>query len=383
MPSKTTNKPAKKHSSVGRAAPAKTPAPGKSSRSGKPFTTKPSPSKSPGAKRQVSRTPALKAPTAPKAPASKSALPSKKTPLPTPKQPATPKKSGQVVVTKSLTTTKAVPKVSEQTGSTKKTGTATTVAKPTPKPTTKAPAKTPAAKHAAPTIPAASPKGTPSKGAPSKNAPLKGAPAKPTPPTPPAPVEAADTSPSTQARGGAKKPKPKSKIQMPVDPLFKPGAKWKPLIPSGPKATPTGMAGHHSGGHDNGRPVFKTTLGKRELDGYRKILLLKRAELVGDIRHMEDEALRQSGSGSLSQTPQHMADQGSDTFEQSLSLDLAAVDRNLIREIDDALKRIDEGTYGMCERTGVPINQMRLSELPWARYSIEAARELERRPYQE
>ncbi len=180
-----------------------------------------------------------------------------------------------------------------------------------------------------------------------------------------------------------RKPKIKVKVQMPSDPLFKPGSKWKPLIPSGPNATPTGMANLHTHGHANeAKPVFKSKLTKKELEPYRKILLTKRSELVGDIAHMEDEALRQS-SGSLSQLPQHMAEQGSDTFEQSLSLDLAAVDRSLIREIDDALKRIEEGTYGMCERTGKPINAVRLAELPWARYSIEAARELERRPYQE
>jgi DnaK suppressor protein len=75
-----------------------------------------------------------------------------------------------------------------------------------------------------------------------------------------------------------------------------------------------------------------------------------------------------------------MAEQGSDTFEQSLSLDLAQVDRNLLREIDAALKRIDDGTYGICELTGKTIPPERLEELPWARYSIEAARELERRP---
>jgi RNA polymerase-binding transcription factor DksA len=180
-----------------------------------------------------------------------------------------------------------------------------------------------------------------------------------------------------------RKPKIKVKVTMPSDPLFKPGSKWKPLIPSGPNATPTGMANIHSHGHSNDvKPVFKSKLTKKELEPYRKILLSKRSELVGDIAHMEDEALRQS-SGSLSQLPQHMAEQGSDTFEQSLSLDLAAVDRSLIREIDDALKRIEDGTYGMCERTGKPINAVRLAELPWARYSIEAARELERRPYQE
>jgi len=179
-----------------------------------------------------------------------------------------------------------------------------------------------------------------------------------------------------------RKPKVKSKIQMPVDPLFKPGAKWKPLIPSGPNATPTGLIGSNRAAPGLDASKLKTKLSKKELDGFRKILLRKRSELVGDIANMEDEALRQS-SGSLSQLPQHMAEQGTDTFEQSLSLDLAAVDRSLIREIDDALKRIEDGVYGMCERTGVQIDSDRLAELPWARYSIEAARELERRPYQE
>ena len=77
-----------------------------------------------------------------------------------------------------------------------------------------------------------------------------------------------------------------------------------------------------------------------------------------------------------------MAEQGTDVFDQALSLDLAQVDRNLIREIDAALARIDNGTYGFCELTGKPIKPERLEELPWARYSIEAARERERRPYQ-
>lgn len=176
-----------------------------------------------------------------------------------------------------------------------------------------------------------------------------------------------------------KKPKPK-KLEMPAsEPLFKPGGpKWKPLIPSGPKAPPTGLVGGA-----NETPVeisSKVKLSKKELDKYRGILIQKRAELVGDISHMEDEALR-GNSGSLSTLPQHMAEQGSDTFDQSLSLDLAQVDRNLIREIDDALQRIERGTYGVCLRTGQRISAERLAELPWAKYSIEAQREMERRPY--
>lgn len=177
-----------------------------------------------------------------------------------------------------------------------------------------------------------------------------------------------------------RKPKPKPKVQMPVaEPLLKPGGKWKPLIPSGPKAPPTPSYDAPFATDGTGKPA-KAKLPKRELDRYREILLRKRSELVGDVANMEEEALRQN-SGSLSSLPQHMAEQGSDASEQSLSLDLAQVDRNLIREIDEALKRIEAGTYGICELTGKVISAERLAELPWARYSIEAARELERRSY--
>ncbi|MBC7834860.1 MAG: TraR/DksA C4-type zinc finger protein [Phycisphaerales bacterium] len=174
-----------------------------------------------------------------------------------------------------------------------------------------------------------------------------------------------------------KAPKTKVKFQLPVtEPLLKPGAKWKPLITSGPSAPRQ----EHLGNLPDGTSL-KTKLPKKELDRYRTILLKKRSELVGDISRIEDEALRQSGSGSLSALPQHMADQGTDVSDQSLSLDLAQVDRNLIREIDAALARIEAGTFGVCELTGKAIKPERLEELPWARYSIEAAREIERRPY--
>lgn len=129
---------------------------------------------------------------------------------------------------------------------------------------------------------------------------------------------------------------------------------------------------------DDGSKPRKTPFGKRELNKYREMLLNKRAELLGDVEQIESEVLL-SESGDLSSTPQHLADQGSDTYEKSLSLDLAAADRRLIKEIDDALLRIANGTYGLCDMTGEPIATPRLNELPWARHSIEAAREIERR----
>ena len=120
----------------------------------------------------------------------------------------------------------------------------------------------------------------------------------------------------------------------------------------------------------------KTPFNKRQLDKFRTVLLQKRAALIGDVSQLEGEAL-QSQEGSV--TTNHIAEQGSDNYDQSLSLDLAAADRKLIKEIDDALAKIADRTYGLCELTGKPIRPERLEELPWARYSIDAARELERR----
>ncbi len=152
----------------------------------------------------------------------------------------------------------------------------------------------------------------------------------------------------------------------------------KPLIPSGPAASPSQPLGYHGQSADGPRHETKSPFGKRELAHFRQILLQKRVELVRDVSSMESEALK-GESGSLSSLPQHLAEQGSETYDQSLSLDLAAYDRKLIKEIDDALARIEKGTYGICELTGKPIKVERLEELPWARYSIEAARDLERR----
>lgn len=126
------------------------------------------------------------------------------------------------------------------------------------------------------------------------------------------------------------------------------------------------------------RKVTKSPLSAKQLAEFKEILLLKRAQLVGDVSSMELEALMGGGSGSLSHLPQHMADQGSDVSEQSLSLDLAASQRDLLREIDAALERIENDTFGICTILGKPIRIERLRETPWARYSIEAARDIER-----
>ncbi len=76
--------------------------------------------------------------------------------------------------------------------------------------------------------------------------------------------------------------------------------------------------------------------------------------------------------------PIHMADIGSDNFEQEFALGLMDSERKMVHEIDDALQRIEDGTYGICEATGKPIPKARLEAQPWARYCVEHARTLEK-----
>ena len=119
-------------------------------------------------------------------------------------------------------------------------------------------------------------------------------------------------------------------------------------------------------------------LTSRELEHFRDLLLAKRRELVGDMSSMEREALRTSGGSNLSTLPIHMADMGTDNYEQEFTLGLVEKDRNLLREINNALAKIQNGTYGLCEGTGQPISKPRLEAQPWAKYSIEYARTKER-----
>jgi DnaK suppressor protein len=122
---------------------------------------------------------------------------------------------------------------------------------------------------------------------------------------------------------------------------------------------------------------IKTKLSKTDLAKYRELLIMRRREIVGMVSGLETEALRSSG-GNLSNMPMHMADVGTDVFEQDFTLGMAAQERELIVQIDAALQRIEDRIYGVCQATGKPIPKARLNAKPWAKYTIEAARALER-----
>jgi RNA polymerase-binding protein DksA len=115
----------------------------------------------------------------------------------------------------------------------------------------------------------------------------------------------------------------------------------------------------------------------RELEHFRDLLLAKRREILGDMSSMEREALRSSGGSNLSTLPIHMADIGTDNYEQEFTLGLVETERKLLREINLALAKIQNGTFGICEGTGKPITKARLEVQPWARYSIEYAKQME------
>jgi RNA polymerase-binding protein DksA len=118
-------------------------------------------------------------------------------------------------------------------------------------------------------------------------------------------------------------------------------------------------------------------LSSKELEQYREALFAKRRELVGDMSQMEREALRSAGSSNLSNLPLHMADMGTDNYEQEFTLGLVEKDRQLLREINQALAKIQDGSFGICEGTGKPIGKARLDIMPWARFSVEYARQKE------
>lgn len=116
---------------------------------------------------------------------------------------------------------------------------------------------------------------------------------------------------------------------------------------------------------------------KQELAAYKKVLLERRAALAGDVNHLEEGALRKSKDDAATLDISNFADLGSDNFEQDFMIGLIENSEDTLREIDAALRRIDDGTFGVCEESGHPIPKSRLKAIPWARLCIECQRKVE------
>ena len=128
-------------------------------------------------------------------------------------------------------------------------------------------------------------------------------------------------------------------------------------------------------------PAFSDKDVPEKLKRYHKLLVDLRSHLTEDIERHSEETLKRSAkddAGDLSAYGQHMADAGTDTFDRDFALSMVASEQEALSEIDAAIKRIHDGTYGICEITQKPIAKERLLAVPFTRYSAEAQKNIER-----
>lgn len=130
-----------------------------------------------------------------------------------------------------------------------------------------------------------------------------------------------------------------------------------------------------------GPKLTKSPFSKSELEFFKKILIQLRKKISGDIQQIEGETLNTSSkesSGDLSGYSFHMADVATDSFDRELNIGLASSEQLLLNDVDDALKKIEDGTYGICEKYGVAIPKKRLLVAPYVRYCLQAQEEEEK-----
>jgi DnaK suppressor protein len=123
-------------------------------------------------------------------------------------------------------------------------------------------------------------------------------------------------------------------------------------------------------------------LKNEELESFRKALLVLRSRLKGDLDQMTDEALRRDqpdASGNLSNVPLHMADVGTENYDQEFTLGLIENEQGTLEQVNEALERLNHGKYGRCVECNEAISKPRLQALPYTRHCIQCARDLENR----
>ena len=107
-------------------------------------------------------------------------------------------------------------------------------------------------------------------------------------------------------------------------------------------------------------------------DFYQNLLDL-RDQLLNQMSGLAKESAQELPGYSL-----HMADSGTDNFDRDFALSLLSADQDSVYEIEEALKRIERKTYGVCELTGKTIPKSRLEAIPWTRFTVEAQAQLEK-----
>ena len=190
--------------------------------------------------------------------------------------------------------------------------------------------------------------------------------------------------PKSQPKKVAKKPAPKAKAAKPA-PKSKPvkAAKTAKVTKQAKTAKPAkGVAKPvvNSKPVANTRPVPKKPV---KLTPFMKLqkerLMALRDTILDSMAGVAKDTLRSRPEGSeASAFGMHQADAGSDAYDKDFALSLLSQEQDALYEIEEAVKRVDNGTYGVCEMSGKPISHLRLEALPFARFTVECQADLEK-----
>jgi RNA polymerase-binding protein DksA len=121
---------------------------------------------------------------------------------------------------------------------------------------------------------------------------------------------------------------------------------------------------------------------KKELAEFKKLILKRKEEILENIKHISEDTLKKSqkeASGDISGYTYHMADVATDTYDREFSLGRVSNEREVIYELDDALKKIEEGTFGVCEECKTLITKVRLRAVPYARLCVKCQQRKEKK----
>lgn len=127
---------------------------------------------------------------------------------------------------------------------------------------------------------------------------------------------------------------------------------------------------------------IKTPFNSSKLKEFKKQLIRIKNYLTQEIDNIEDKSLRgagRDGTGNLSNLPIHLADAGSDTYEQDFSLGILEGENVELKEIEESLERITDKTYGICEECSNHINEKRLRVIPYARFCVKCQQAMEKK----
>lgn len=176
----------------------------------------------------------------------------------------------------------------------------------------------------------------------------------------------------------SKKPSTSAKAKKPSAHGQKPAAKAaKASAPSKPKAGKAADVRPAA----NGKvvPPKAGPLDKKFVEAQRQRLLELRDHVLDQMQGVAQDNLRSRAEGSeASAFGMHQADAGSDAYEKDFALSLLSQEQDALYEIEEALKRIEAGTYGVCEMSGKLIPKVRLEAIPFARFTIECQQQIER-----